>query len=183
MSEIKGVSTREVWDFRLSTASVRIVRGKTWIVEIWSKTLPDHLPERTVWDVDGETGENMPGTDRVVPATPPAEPLRVYDTKIPVEKGDSHDREKIKICLEWLEKQRDDFALPSIEELKPVVAEINRINAEMAEVQAGLTVDESRLAWGFIGRVKAIAEQSGLTMDEALEQIIHGMGTPAQERA
>lgn len=182
MSKINGNYTREVWDFRLSTASVRIVRGKTWVVEIWSKTLPDHLPKRTVWDVDGETGENIPGTDRVVPQTPSAEPLRTYDTKIPVEKGDSHDRKKLKVCLKWLKEQRDDFALPNIEELKPAVAEINRINAEMAEAQSGLTTEEAKLAWVFIGQVKAIAEQFGLTMDEALEQMIPGMGTPAQER-
>jgi len=180
VSKIIGVNTREVWDFRLSTATVRIMRQKTWIVEIWSKTLPDYHPERVVSDCDGETGEPIPGTERKVPETPPAEPLQVHDTKIPVEKGDDHDRKKISVCFEWLKSVRDDYALPNIEELKPVVAEINRINAELAEVQAGLTPVEAIQVWNFIKEVKLIAEKSGLTTDEVLQKMVNGMTGEAQ---
>ena len=159
MSEIKGISTREVWDFRLSTASVRIMRDKTWKVELWSKKLPVY-----------KEGQK------------PNEPLSVYDTGIPVVKGDHHDRAKLKVCFEWLKAVRDDYALPDIEELKPAVAEINRINSEIAEAQAGLTPEEARQTWLFIRKVKAVADKRGLTMDETLQLMVDGINDQMQEK-
>ncbi len=168
MSEILGINTREVWDFRLSTACVRIMRLETWIVEIWAKNLPDHVPEHK--DDDGN----------VIPATPDALPLAVHDTGISVVKGDHHDTAKMKVCFEWLLTQRDKYALDDIEERKPAAAEINRINMEMAEAQAGLSPAEAQHAWTFLKQLKAIAKKSGQTTDEVLRAMVEGMPTQEQ---
>ena len=103
---------REVWDFRLSTATPLIDRtsGK-WVVKIFAKVNPD-------------------GT---------GEPLEEYDTGIDHVVGDAHDGEKLDVCYEWLRSVRDDYAHPDIDKLKPVVVKINAANAELAKLRAAGT--------------------------------------------
>ena len=69
---------------------------------------------------------------------PAREPLEVYDTGIPVEPGDIHDREKIAVCFEWLYKQRDKYALPDIEERKPIVRALRELDQKRAELEKSL---------------------------------------------
>ena len=107
---------RDVWDFRLSTASVMIDRRSgTWVVKIISKSNPDYDP------ADPETL---------------AKPLEEHDTGLAWEDGDEYDEEKLKVCYEWLRSVRDKYALPNIEELKPKVKAINEKNAKQAAERA-----------------------------------------------
>lgn len=113
MPSIEGKEIREVWDFRLSSASPLIIREGTWKVQIWDKNNPDYDPEN--------------------PQTLSA-PLEEHDTGIAVERNDYHDTDKVKICYEWLLTVRDKYALPNIDELKPLVAKINEANTKLAEL-------------------------------------------------
>ncbi len=99
-----GRNIREVWDFRLSTASPLIDRrGGTWVVQIWAN-------------------EGSP------------QPLEEYDTGMPVEVNDQFDTKKLTVCYKWLLTVRDKYALPDIEERKPLVAQINAANAQLAQL-------------------------------------------------
>jgi len=92
----RGVQTREVWDFRLSTASpVLHNSGKTWRIDIHPL-------------VDGT------GT-----------PLESIETDIPVEKGEKGLIKGQAACFAILRTMRDKYSHPDIEELKPVAAAIN----------------------------------------------------------
>lgn len=116
--DFKGVDIREVWDFRLSTACPAIYNSReTWQVEITSNISRDYDPEK--------------------PDTLTA-PLEVHDTGIPVDRDNLADPAAIAACYEWLYSVRDNYARDNIEELKPVVAEINRKNIEAAELQSKL---------------------------------------------
>lgn len=171
MSKHKGENIREVWEYRLSTATPRIMRGlKTWIVEIWSQTLPDHIPAHTAHD--WKDGEVVPGTARQVSATELPEPLAVFDTGI--ETGDDvmPSRETVAICYDWLRSVRDDYSRPDIEKLKPRVAAINKVQAEMAETQANLSHSEAVDAWLFIAEVKRIADGRGVSINEAFQLMV-----------
>jgi len=140
--KIQGINIREVWDYRLSIASVFIDRrGGTWVCVVASKSNPDYVPAYMVdqefeqlLDDDGEAYDGAPieGTGRLIPATDIAKPLETYDTKIEVTKGDTYDTEKIKACYKWFLSVRDKYARTDIEELKPKVAKINKLNAELA---------------------------------------------------
>ena len=111
---IKGIDIKEVFDYRLSTASVFIDRRSgAWVCVVASKNNPDH--------VEGNE---------------PAKPLETYDTGIKVTKGDAYDTAKIKVCFEWFLSIRDKYALPNIEELKPHVAKINAANKALADLGA-----------------------------------------------
>ena len=113
MPEIKGVSIDEVWDYRLSNATPLIDRrGGTWVVQIWAKDNPDYDPSD--------------------PATL-AKPLVEHDTGLKAEHGDQFDAAKIAVCYEWLLTVRDQYSRDDIEELKPLVAQINSVNAALAE--------------------------------------------------
>lgn len=113
---MKCENIREVWDYRLSTATPVMDRsGGTWKVKIYSKVNPDYVP-----------GE--PETE--------AQPLEVFDTEIPHETGDEYDVSKLTVCYEWLLTVRDKYALDNIEELKPLVKAINEANAKLAELGA-----------------------------------------------
>ncbi|MDC0637492.1 hypothetical protein OAP25_02205 [Flavobacteriaceae bacterium] len=107
---IEGINIREVWDFRLSRASVYIDRrGGSWMCVVISKDNPDY----------SECGEVTPV-------------LETHDTGIKAAKNDLYDKEKLKVCFEWFKTIRDNYALPNIEELKPIVSEINRLNEKLA---------------------------------------------------
>lgn len=119
MSEFEGVNIREVWDYRLSSAVPQVDRRSgTWVVQILAKSNPDYDPSKP---------ETM------------AKPLEVHDTGIKAVTGDEYDCDKLKVCYEWLLTRRDDYALENIEEMKPVVAKINALNAKLGELQSGLT--------------------------------------------
>lgn len=113
MSEILGINTREVFDYRLSTVTPQIyqdnipggVDGPTWIIHLYSKA----------------TGEL----------------LESHDTGIPREKGDGHNRDKIKVCFEWIKSVRDKYSLPDIGKLKPKVAIIRELNDALHLLLAG----------------------------------------------
>ncbi len=80
--QFKGIDIKEVWDYRLSSATPLIYNtGKTWLVAIYSK---------------GEENE----------------PLETHDTGIPCEKGDTYDKRKIIECFKWLYSVRDKYTLP-----------------------------------------------------------------------
>jgi hypothetical protein len=116
MPEIKGVDIREIWNHRLSRAVPCIDRrGGTWVAQIWAKSNPDFKP--------GDT---------------PAVPLESFDTGVPAVVGDEHDREKICVCYDWLKSRREEYSLPNIEELKPLVAEIEVKNQELHALNAKL---------------------------------------------
>ena len=107
---------RDVWDYRLSTASVMIDRiSGTWVVKIISKNNPDYDPAKP---------ETL------------AKPLEVYDTGLPWEEGDEYDESKLTVCYDWLRTVRDKYALPNIEQLKPRVKAINEKNARQAAERA-----------------------------------------------
>lgn len=111
MPTIVGKHIREVWDYRLSEATPLIDRRSgTWRCQIWSKNSPDF--------VDGAQ---------------PAEPLEEHDTGIPSEPNDAYDEAKLKVCFEWFLAKRDQYARPDLEEIKPLVAQINEANAKLAE--------------------------------------------------
>lgn len=113
MKIFKGENIKEVWDYRLSTAVPLITRTSgTWVVEIWAK-------------------ENTPFTGD--PATL-AKPLETFDTGIKAEPNDEHDTTKVTTCYEFLYKVRDQYALPNIEEMKPLVAKINAANIALAQL-------------------------------------------------
>ena len=106
------MNIREVWDHRLSTATPVIDRTDgTWVVKIYSKTNPDY--------VEGAA---------------PVAPLATHDTGIEFTDGDEYDTDKLKTCYEWLRSVRDTYALPDIEERKPLVAKINAANEALAEL-------------------------------------------------
>lgn len=106
---------RQVWDYRLSTASVYIDRrGGTWVCVVVSKDNPDYNDEGT-----------------------PTPPLETHDTGIKATKDDAYDEDKLKACYKWFRSVRDKYALPNIEELKPLVADINKANATLAAAAAG----------------------------------------------
>ena len=105
---------REVWDYRLSTASVYIDRrGGTWVCVVVSKSNPDF--------VEGAEA---------------AKPLETFDTEIEATKGDAFDDKKLDACFEWFKSIRDKYALPNIEKLKPDVKLINEANARLAKAGA-----------------------------------------------
>lgn len=107
---------RDVWDFRLSTASVMIDRRSgTWVVKIFSKNNPDYEPN--IYDTL-------------------AKPLEEHDTGLPWEEGDEYDEAKLTVCYDWLRTVRDKYALPNIEQLKPKVKAINEKNAKQAAARA-----------------------------------------------
>jgi len=107
---------KEVWDYRLSTATVMIDRrGGTWVVKIYSKNNIDYNPAK-------------PETE--------AQPLEFFDTGIAWEEGDEYDKDKLEVCFNWLLDVRDNYALPNIEVLKPFVKTINEANAKLAELGA-----------------------------------------------
>ena len=109
-NDFAGIDIKEVWDYRLSSAVPQIMRnGGTWVVELWSK------------DNEGES-----------------EPLETYDTGIIAEMGDEYDVAKIKPCFVWMDTVRDKYALSNIEELKPLVAEVNAVTAAEVAKQSGL---------------------------------------------
>jgi hypothetical protein len=110
VKKFKGVQILEVWDFRLSVAHplIRNDIGDTWLVQVWANSNPDYDPEKP---------------------DDAAQPLEVFDTKIPCETGDHWDAEKMKICYEWLRSVRDKYARDHIELRKPVCRMINDANA------------------------------------------------------
>lgn len=151
MSKILGIYTREVWDYRLSIATPTIYNsGKTWVVAIFSKNLPDHVAPFRECDYD-ENEQPIPGSERTNPGTPPAEPLEVHDTGIPTEHGDANDCAKVKVCYEWLLTVRDKYAMPNIEELKPWAAECRAEDQAWADMVEGLTPAQARLEHAKLG--------------------------------
>jgi hypothetical protein len=90
-------------------------RGGTWVVKIISKNNLDYDP------ADPKTL---------------AMPLEEHDTGLAWEDGDEYDEAKLTVCYEWLRSVRDKYALPNIEELKPVVKAINIENARRAALGA-----------------------------------------------
>lgn len=109
---IKGINIKEVFDFRLSTASVFIDRrGGTWVCVVASKNNPDY-----------------------VEGAKPAEPLETYDTGIEAVDGDEYDTEKVKVCFEWFKSIRDKYSLKDIEKRKSLVAKINAANQALADL-------------------------------------------------
>ena len=108
--KIEGINIKEVWDFRLSKASVYIDRrGGSWVCVVISKNNPDYIEGKEVTPV-----------------------LETYDTGIKATKNDLYDKEKLKVCFEWFKSVRDSYSLPNIEELKSIVSEINRLNEKLA---------------------------------------------------
>ena len=107
-----GQNIREVWDYRLSHATPLIDRSSgTWVAQVWAKNNPDFDP------ANPETF---------------SKPLAEFDTGIPAEKGDAHDARKIAKCYEWFKSVRDEFARDDIEEIKPIVRDINEATAKLA---------------------------------------------------
>lgn len=97
--------------------------------EVWDYRLSTAVPtiyRRDTWQVE------------ITSKGPNPKPLAVHDTGIPVEPDDTHDREKISACYEWLYQQRDQFALPDIEERKPIVKRIHELAAQRAELEQQL---------------------------------------------
>lgn len=110
----EGVDIREVWDWRLSDyVPVLDNTGETWLVKL--------IPVKNA-EFDPNTGH--------------AKAHIVHDTGIKATEGDTHDREKIKICYEWLYSVRDKYARKDIEELKPAVKKINQDNNELGRLGA-----------------------------------------------
>lgn len=106
----EGKNILEVWDYRLSTACPMIDRsGGTWVVKIFAK-------------------DNLDYSEGAKPALP----LETHDTGIQTKPNDAYDTAKVAKCYEWLLTVRDKYALPNIEELKPIVKKINKANAELA---------------------------------------------------
>lgn len=164
MKELKGIDIREVWNFRLSTAVPQIMRevGGNWIVQVWSKSNPDYVPEHTQEEYKtdelgnimfDDNGDPIVLSTRVIPATGVAEPLEVYDTGIPTEHNDAYDCEKLKKCFEWLYGVRDKYSLDHLELRKPVVNLIEKANLigdqingmKQAAIEAGDTVKAKQL--------------------------------------
>ena len=113
---IEGVHIREVWDFRLSSAVPGIdTRSGTWVVSIYAKENPDYDPDNS--------------------ATL-ALPLEIHDTGIKSVFGDEYDKAKVSVCFEWLKSVRDKYSLDNIEELKPLVKDVNEENAKLSELGA-----------------------------------------------
>lgn len=113
---IEGKNTREVWDYRLSTASIYIDRrGGTWVCVIVSKSNPDY-----------------------VEGAEPTEPLETYDTGIEAVEDDEYDTAKVAACYEWFKSVRDKYSHPNIEQLKPMAAKANKLMAEYAEITQGM---------------------------------------------
>lgn len=122
MPEHVGKNIREVWDFRLSSAIPQLRRdlGPTWVVQIMSKAQPDYDPSNP---------ETL------------AKPLAEHDTGVAVVTGgDAENAAGIIACYDWLRTVRDQYALPDIEERKPIVAgirqreeEIHALNAQLSE--------------------------------------------------
>ena len=110
MSEIRGENILEVWDYRLSTAVPLIDRRDgTWVVAVYAK--------------NNNTGE----------------PVESYNTGIESVDGDEYDREKVTVCYEWLLTVRDRYSLPDIEGLKPLASRANQLQAELSEIQRGMS--------------------------------------------
>ena len=132
---MSGKNIKEVWDYRLSTATILIDRRSgTWVVQIWAKNSPDYDPEKP---------ETL------------AQPLEIFDTEIPWEDGDEYSSENLTVCFEWLLTVRHAYALPNIEALKPAVVRLDKANAALAELERNLTPQE-RKAW--ITKAKASEE-------------------------
>ena len=118
----QGIDIKEVWDYRLSSATPMIDRrGGTWVVHIYAKANADYDPANP---------ESI------------AQPLESFDTEIPAEKGDTWDVEKVKVCYEWLYSVRDKYSLPNIEQMKPHVAKINAANKALADLAVGKSPDQ-----------------------------------------
>lgn len=107
MSEIKGIYTKEVWDWKLSTVKPTLYNSGQ---EFWRIALRDNT------------------TGKVV---------REHTTDIPCEKGDAYDYSKVAKCFEWLKSVRDEYARPDIEELKPKVAFARLVEADLHEKLRG----------------------------------------------
>jgi len=126
---------KEVWDYRLSTATVMIDRRSgTWVVKIFSKINLDYDPAK-------------PETE--------AQPLEEFDTGIKWEENDEYDKDKLEVCFNWLLDVRDEYALPNIEVLKPLAKRLDTANRNLAELEKNLTPAE-RNAW--LTRAKASKE-------------------------
>lgn len=98
---------REVWDYRLSTA----------------------VP--TIYNQDGENWRveiHSKGENNDV--------LEAHDTGIPSTPMDNWNDEALDACYAWLRTVRDKYSLPDIEERKPLVAAINKANAELNRLGA-----------------------------------------------
>lgn len=109
MKQLPGVNIKEVWNSRLSSATPLIDRRSgTWVCQVWSKTNPDYDP------ADPSTLST---------------PIETHDTGIPHTDGDEYDAEKLRVCFAWFYSVRDKYALPNIEDRKPVVALIEEANA------------------------------------------------------
>lgn len=110
MPELQGIDIREVWDYRLSTATPLIDRRSgTWVAQVWAKSNTDYDPAN------------------------PATPLKEYDTGLLAESGDQFNADKLKVCYEWFLSVRDEFSRDDIEEIKPLVAQINEATAKLAQ--------------------------------------------------
>lgn len=97
------------------------------IKEVWDYRLSTAVP--TIYN-SGKTWSVM------INAKDNGDLLAVYDTKIPCEHGDAYDHKKVKGCYEWLLTVHDMYSRDNIEELKPIVAKINALNAELAATAA-----------------------------------------------
>lgn len=121
---IEGINIREVWDFRLSSAVPGIdTRSGTWVVSIYAKENPDYDPENP---------------------TTLALPLETYDTGIKSVEGDEYDTVKVSVCYEWLKSVRDKYSLDNIEELKPSVANTNKLTASLSRACRGLSPAQAK---------------------------------------
>jgi len=80
MSDIIGENIKEVWDYRVSTATP-IINTSTgnWVCEVWSQS---------------DSNNQL---------------LESFDTKIKVEPADHSDRAKLVVCFKWFKSVRDKY--------------------------------------------------------------------------